>query len=189
MSFPFSRVHSSGVWSGLVWMSGWSSGSAAGLAALGELGISVMPALTFLFALPPCKVSLPFCAMPELPESLIHFLGFGLFHTKTFWVWSFPDQTYVTSGHNLCHSCRLSLGWPGGDLSSVSLVSAVKRGEWSIASALWSLDHSKGILGQRDARLGLPFLWDTEARDMALCHHGTEATEARQGLCSKTDDV
>lgn len=37
----------------------WSSGSAAELAALGDLGVSVMPALTFLFVFPPCKVSLP----------------------------------------------------------------------------------------------------------------------------------
>ena len=67
--------------------------------------------------------------------------------------------------------CRLSLGWPGGDLSSVSsLVSAVKRGEWGITSALWSLDHSKGILGQRGTGLGLPFLW--EARDMVAQRPG-----------------
>lgn len=63
--------------------------------------------------------------------------------------------------------------WPGGDLGSVSsLVSAVRRGELGIASALWSLDHSKGVLGQRGAGLGLPFLCDTEARDMAAQRPG-----------------
>lgn len=36
----------------------WSSGSAAEPAPLRELGVSVMPALTFLFALPPRKVTL-----------------------------------------------------------------------------------------------------------------------------------
>lgn len=59
------------------------------------------------------------------------------------------------------------MGWPGEDLSSVSSpVSAVRRGEWDIASALWPLGQSKGLLGQRGAGLGLPFLWNTEARDM-----------------------
>lgn len=47
-----------------------------------------------------------------------------------------------------------------------SPVSAVKRGEWDIASALWPLGQSKGLLGQREAGLDLPYLWDTEARDM-----------------------
>lgn len=43
-------------------------------------------------------------------------------------LWSFPHETYVTSGGSLCHLCRPSLGWPGGDLSSVSsLVSAVPQ--------------------------------------------------------------
>lgn len=47
--------------SGHVWSGGqvWPSGSAAELVALGELGVLVMAVLTFLFALPPCKVSLP----------------------------------------------------------------------------------------------------------------------------------
>lgn len=52
----------------------------------------------------------------------------------------------------------------------LSLVSAVKRGD--ITSTLWSLDHSKVILGQRNTTLGLLFLWDTEARAMVAQRPG-----------------
>lgn len=45
-------------------------------------------------------------------------------------------------------------------------MSAVKREVWNIASVLWPLGQSKGLLGQRGAGLGLPFPWDTEAGDM-----------------------
>lgn len=46
-------------------------------------------------------------------------------------------------------------------------MSAVKRGEWGIASV---------ILGHRDTGLGLPFLWDTEARDMVAQRPGKVCT-------------
>lgn len=49
-----------------------------------------------------------------------------------------------------------------------SLVSAVKGAEGDIASALWPLGQSKGLLGQRGTGLGLPFLWDAEARDCVV---------------------
>lgn len=57
--FPFPgciHLECGQVWSGCQVS---SSGSAAELAALRELGVSVMPVLTFLFALPLCKLSLP----------------------------------------------------------------------------------------------------------------------------------
>lgn len=37
---------------------------------------------------------------------------------------------------------------------------------------LWPLGQSKGLLGQRGAGLGLPFLWDTEARDVVAPRPG-----------------
>jgi len=120
----------------------WPSGSAAEPAALRELGASAVPALTFPFALPPCKVSVPVTcrAMPEPPESLIRFLalvfstpnffGLGLFRTK-------PVSLVVATCAILVGSAR---GGRVGNLSSASpLVSAVKSG---VSHRLWSLQRA-----------------------------------------------
>jgi len=177
MSFPFSRVRSSGVWSGPVWMAGlaqWFSCRAGGSQRAWCLSCASVD-------LPLCIASLQGLRPSDLPcdagaSRIPHPLSsFGLFHTELFWAWSFPDQTCVTCGGNLRHPHWLSSGWPGGE-SELCVPSGVCSQEWGLASALVP---AKGILGQRGAGLGFPFLWDTAARDVV----------AGKGLCGRAGDV
>lgn len=95
--FPFpgyAHLECGQVWSGC---QVWYSGSVAELVALRDLGVSFMPVLTFLFALPPCKVSLPSDLLCNARASWIS-------HPLSR-LWSFPHQTFwdlVFSRPNLC---------------------------------------------------------------------------------------